>query len=95
MTDREEWFHIRIGKRVFRNDTLCCESCRKIFHKGLIISNEMHADYLYMTECEFNAGGFRLKYFATKKGADGFERKVRERNILHKNTQVKKELKFV
>jgi hypothetical protein len=55
----------------------------------------MHADYLYMTECEFNAGGFRLKYFATKKGADGFERKVRERNILHKNTQVKKELKFV
>lgn len=64
---RQQWFIDRIGKRVFRNDTGCeCPSCKNTAKKGMIISDEMHAHYLYSVESDFNAGRFPMQYFDTK-----------------------------
>lgn len=60
---RDLWFKSRIGKRVFRNDTYCCSHCDEVYKNGIIIDNEMHAEYLRDTEAEFSADGFPLKYF--------------------------------
>ena len=50
-TYRKQWFIDRIGKRVYRGQTSCqCESCKRIGKEGLIISDLMHAEYLYDVE---------------------------------------------
>lgn len=42
------WFKERIGKRVYRTKSTCtCEICKNVFENGLIISDELHAHYLY------------------------------------------------
>lgn len=46
MNDKE-WFLDRIGKRIYRDETSCkCSTCKEITEKGLIVTDEMHADYL-------------------------------------------------
>lgn len=48
---RKQWFIDRIGKRVYRGETSCqCETCKRISKEGLIISDLMHAEYLYDVE---------------------------------------------
>jgi hypothetical protein len=76
--NREQWFLDRIGKRVFRNKTSCnCDICKDVYEKGLIISDEMHANYLYTCECEYTAEGSPLRYFDTIQERDEFERNLR------------------
>ena len=48
-----EWFIERIGKRVYRTKSSCpCPSCASVGVRGLIIFNEMHADYLFTIQNE-------------------------------------------
>lgn len=55
MTDREQWFINRIGKRVFRETNGCpCEVCKNVTDKGLVIADKMHALYLYNIEGVYN-----------------------------------------
>lgn len=43
-----KWFKDRIGKRIYRNDNECpCDYCKDICVNGLIIKNELHAQYLF------------------------------------------------
>lgn len=48
-----EWFIARIGKRVYRTKSSCpCRICALVGVRGLIISSEMHADYLFTIQNE-------------------------------------------
>ena len=59
---RKQWFVERIGKRVFRTKGDCpCETCERVFQHGLVISDAMHADYLWTVEMEIG-----LTYYDTK-----------------------------
>lgn len=63
MKNRKQWFLDRIGKKVYRNSNGCdCDICKSVKKNGLVIEDEMHANYLYDVECEFNAEGHPLKY---------------------------------
>jgi len=63
MTDRQQWFLDRIGKRVFRNGDGCnCPSCLNVLDNGIIIASEEHAMYLDMIESTPDMG---IKYFDT------------------------------
>lgn len=54
-----EWFTQRIGKKVYRKHNFCkCSGCLNVWENGLIIIDEMHADYLFACESEMN-----LNYF--------------------------------
>ncbi len=73
---RESWFIARIGKRVYRNKTTCkCGICKTVGENGLIITDEMHADYLHMIESDFTAEGHPTRYFDTLDEAKKFETK--------------------
>ena len=51
----KQWFIDRIGQRVYRTDASCsCEVCKKIGEVGLIISDDLHAQYLYDCQNELN-----------------------------------------
>lgn len=51
--DRLQWFKDRIGKRVYRGKTTCtCSICDGVSKEGLIIQDELHANYLYDVEGE-------------------------------------------
>lgn len=56
------WFIERIGKRIFRDPTECCPTCKNTAENGLIVSDEAHADYLYCTENDFASEGIFLDY---------------------------------
>lgn len=44
----------RIGKRIYRDETTCpCSTCKEISRDWLIIFNEMHANYLYVTSWDY------------------------------------------
>ncbi len=63
ITDRHQWFMDRIGKRVYRDDVSCeCPSCKGVTSHGLVIEDEMHADYLEMVEATPDMG---VRYFDT------------------------------
>jgi hypothetical protein len=48
MIHDKQWFIERIGKRIFRENNHClCAICLDVFENGLIITDEMHAIYLY------------------------------------------------
>lgn len=51
-----QWFKDRIGKHIYRyTPTTCkCEVCNAVFNKGLIISDEIHAQYLF--DCQNELG---------------------------------------
>jgi hypothetical protein len=49
----KQWFINRIGKRIYRKKNLCdCNECVNVHSNGLVIIDEMHADYLYHCQLE-------------------------------------------
>ncbi len=43
-----KWFKDRIGTRIFRLNNKCdCEVCKSVYVNGLIVEDELHAQYLY------------------------------------------------
>lgn len=51
------WFKERIGKRVFRTESSCqCEICIKVGKVGLVIMDNLHAQYLF--DCQNELGLF-------------------------------------
>lgn len=43
-----QWFIDRIGKRIYRGETTCpCDVCKGVHKHGLVISDKLHARYLY------------------------------------------------
>jgi hypothetical protein len=69
-SQREQWFYDRIGRRVFRTGTHCdCGVCSQVYENGLIITDELHAGYLFMIESECDG----VKYFDTKKEVIEYE----------------------
>lgn len=64
---RQEWFTSHIGKRIYRNSTTCkCGICVAVGKRGLLIHDEMHAEYLHDIEGGYTHDGFPLQYFDTK-----------------------------
>jgi len=63
----KKWFIARIGKRIYR-DALgkCCATCDDVEKNGLIIYDEMHADYLAGADYSFGAEGHYCNYRDTK-----------------------------
>jgi hypothetical protein len=58
-----KWFKDRVGKRVFRNESSCkCSFCTFNQKNGLIINDEMNAQYLFDMQNEL-----QLKYFDAPK----------------------------
>lgn len=73
ISERQQWFRDRIGTRLFRNDNGCsCGICQAIYKNGLIIEDQLQADYCYDTETEYTAEGNPLRYFETKEEATEF-----------------------
>jgi hypothetical protein len=65
-----EWFKQRIGKKVYRKHNFCkCNSCLNVWENGIVIKDEMHADYLFMCEAEMNLNYFE-KYVTTDNSTD-------------------------
>ena len=82
LAHRDFWFQSRIGRKVFRNNTFCCENCDRVYREGLIISDEMHADYLMEMEAQYCYEGIPLKYFDTRWEALEFEKLPENKIIL-------------
>ena len=54
----EQWFIDRIGKRVYRNKTICnCDICVDGMKNGVFIEDELQAIYMY------DAQGMGLIYY--------------------------------
>lgn len=66
MPNTLKWFISRIGKRIYRNEYICCTHCDEVGKHGLVISDLFHANYLYDTENEFGAEGRILNYRSKK-----------------------------
>lgn len=48
---RLQWFIERIGKRVYRGAVSCaCSVCVGVTNNGLVIQDELHANYLWEME---------------------------------------------
>ena len=63
MTERDQWFIDRIGKRIYRNPVDCtCKDCQEINKNWLIIHDREHALYLSATESDYAADWFILNY---------------------------------
>jgi len=61
----KEWFIDRIGKRIYRDmqgKKDCCGTCGTVRNEGLIVHDEMHADYLWMTDHGFSTEGIFSNY---------------------------------
>jgi len=79
LSEREQWFIDRVGKRVWRNENNCgCVDCINVHKHGLIIKDKEHAHVLYHIEGEscldnFPLADIPLKYFDTPEEGDAFE----------------------
>ncbi len=59
----KDWFMERIGQKVYRDDNGCdCAVCKAVERNGLIIHDELHAQYLY--DCHTEMG---INYYDNKK----------------------------
>lgn len=59
----KEWFVARIGKRIFRDGLgKCCATCDDVAARGLVVHDEMHADYLACCDSDFGAEGHYCNY---------------------------------
>ena len=68
--ESKQWFIDRIGKVVYRTDTLCpCYMCEDAYNNGLLIKDDMQAQYLFSVEAECD-----IRYFDTKQERDEHER---------------------
>jgi len=73
MTDREQWFKDRIGKRVFRTKTICdCEVCKESDETGFMILNEDDAEFCFL--CEQDS---QIRHFDTKEEVKQFEESLK------------------
>jgi len=72
---RLNWFKSKIGQRLYRNkiNIDCCKHCDKVARNGLVVNDDMHANYLFDMEMEYNHCGHPLMYFETQKQAMNFE----------------------
>lgn len=50
MFHTKKWFINRIGKRIFRDWFKCCKHCDEVAENGLIVSDEQHADYIWLCQ---------------------------------------------
>lgn len=58
-----EWFKDRIGKKIYRDKLSCpCETCEVNGIHGLIVEDELHANYLSMIDADFAAEGTFCNY---------------------------------
>lgn len=73
LSEREQWFRAHVGMRLWRNNYCDCDFCKKVYEKGLIITDEIHADACYSYESDFTAGGDPLRYFSSKEERDTWE----------------------
>lgn len=65
-----------IGKRVFRTKNTCgCKICADVYENGLVIGDEMHADYLNEMEGCAQQEGHDVKYFETIEERNQYEKK--------------------
>lgn len=70
ITEREQWFLNRIGKRVYVNKPIhSCEKCQKAFNQGYLITDARAAIDLAETEELYAAEGTFIKFFDTKEEA--------------------------
>lgn len=74
--NRKRWFKDRIGKRVFRNNTNCCEHCKFVYENGIIITDNFYAGYLFDIETEFTMDGYTTRYFDTREEMLEFENQL-------------------
>lgn len=64
-----KWFKSKIGKRIYRDTSGChCESCTRVETEGIIVMDEVHADYLFHNQNDFADEGLYLNYTDKKKG---------------------------
>lgn len=49
---RLAFFKSRVGQRLYRSKGCPCEICDHIFHKGIIVADELHAQYLCDIEAD-------------------------------------------
>lgn len=82
MNERKRWFIDRIELRVYRNNTHCqyeeviCKMCLDIYNNGIVILDDMHANYLFMLESEMTREGTPLRYFDTIEERDKYEQSL-------------------
>ena len=47
------WFLRRQGKRIYRlTNFKCCRTCDDVYEHGLVVRDELHADYLFTVQGE-------------------------------------------
>lgn len=72
--ERRDWFRARIGKTIYRNKVSCgCGVCENVYDSGLMLFDQMHADYVSDMEGISNIEGHPLRYFDTKEEVVIFE----------------------
>lgn len=74
LSEREKWFAARIGQRLYRPNTNCCEFCTKVYEEGIIVTDEYHANYLAEMEAAYSHDGIPIQYFDTREEALEFEK---------------------
>jgi hypothetical protein len=63
MSNDLKWFKDRVGKRIYRENNICdCGLCKGVHVNGLVITDELHAQYLF--DCQNELG---LKYYEKEK----------------------------
>jgi len=81
LSERENWFLDRVGKRVYQTRgfaTCKCDACVYEDNQGVVILDKEHAEYLYDMEIDYNTDRFPLskhpiKYFDSPEERDEFE----------------------
>jgi len=74
---RLQWFLDRIGKTVYRNKNSCdCKTCEDVYVNGLLIKDELQANYVWDMEGLSNYEDFPLRYFDTVEERDNFEKEL-------------------
>lgn len=59
----KQWFLDRIGKRIYRDKLSCdCDTCNNNEAHGLIVCDELHANYLSMIDHDYALEGTYCNY---------------------------------
>ena len=62
----KKWFLNNIGKRIYRDKSCDCNSCKMVEENGLIIYNKLQAEYVYWNQNEYLREWIDLNYRLTK-----------------------------
>lgn len=57
-----KWFLDRVGQEVFRDNQCACHECIKMERNGEFISDNDHAQYMYVIQNKFEKIGEDLNY---------------------------------